>query len=64
MSIKFQVGVVLLLALVVISCAAGSTKGKKKKSVVDMTESEIEKIYDEWEVTLFFKHVASNLKKK
>jgi hypothetical protein len=47
MSIKFFV--VFIVVILTIS-GAQSTNGKKKKAVADMTDSEIERIYDEWEV--------------
>ena len=42
----------LVLSLAIVSCIGEEAKKeqKKKKSVVDMTDHEIEKIYEEWEV--------------
>lgn len=40
--------VAILLSLSLTVLADG--KPKKKKSVVDMTEAELEKIYEQWEV--------------
>ena len=52
MSVKFKL---FCAALVLVSIATVTlAESKKKKSVVDMTEAEIETIYDQWEVNNSF----------
>jgi hypothetical protein len=45
---------VILMFIVVATCLAEGGEGKKKKSVSEMTDSEIEQIYEEWEVNSNF----------
>lgn len=41
--------IIVLLLNIILFCYSTDLKSKKKKNVVDMTDREIEALYDEWE---------------